>query len=265
MVEDYYPIAVRPRWGHGHPSHQGIERTLLSGAERFRDLLADFQTYEKYFQAIPYEPTSATAPYWNNPWFSTLDAAALIYFLGSKAPKTYIEIGSGLSTRFARSSISTHGIATDLVSIDPLPRSEIDALCDEVIRAPLEELELSLFDRLGEGDIVFFDGSHRVFTNSDTTVFFMEVMPRLSSGVLIHIHDIFLPDDYTPDWDRRLYSEQYLLGAMMLSGMSRYRVVLPNYFVSTNPATSSLVKGLGIPTTYPESSRPGLSFWIEVV
>jgi hypothetical protein len=77
--------------------------------------------------------------------------------------------------------------------LDPEPRAQIDALCDTSIRRRLEDCDLSMFDQLEAGDILFFDGSHRVFTNSDVTVFFLELMPRLKPGVIVHIHDIFLP------------------------------------------------------------------------
>ena len=260
IADDYYPINVRPRWGYGRGSHKTMEQVLASEIKSFSSLLNDFQKYENHFASIPYEQSSPSLPHWNNNWFSTLDAAALMYFALSRTPRTYLEIGSGYSTKFLKFIIASAALPTCVISIDPQPRSEIDALCDEVIRSPLEDLELSIFDRLEAGDICFFDGSHRVFTNSDTTVFFIDVLPRLKKGVLVHIHDIFWPDDYPPGWNRRLYSEQYLLGAMLLGRSARYRIVLPNYFVSTNTITASIIAGLRIPIT-----KPGHSFWFEII
>jgi hypothetical protein len=265
FVDDYYPINARPRWGHSESPCVQIEQLLSTRLDDFKTLLIDCQKYKKHFTSIPYEQSSPSAPHWNNQWFSTLDAAALSYFMMTTAPNTYIEIGSGFSTKFARSAIAAGNLPTKLISVDPHPRSEIDNICDEIVRCPLEDMDLSVFGRLNAGDISFFDGTHRIFSNSDTTVFFLEVLPRLKRGVLVHFHDIFWPDDYPPDWNRRLYSEQYVLGAMILSGMSRYRVVLPNYFVSTNPLTSPLVEQLGILTRYPGTTKPGLSFWLEVL
>jgi Methyltransferase domain len=264
FVEDYYPVNAQPRWGHGLQPHKQINELLSREIEAFKPTLIDFRKYRNYLDGIPFEQASDSAPYWNNIWFSTLDAAALSCFLLGTNPTTYLEVGSGFSTRFARKAISHGSLKTKLISIDPQPRSEINALCDHVVRSPLETVDLSSFKSLRAGDIAFFDGSHRVFTNSDTTVFFMDVLPALKSGVLVHFHDIFWPDDYTPDWNRRLYSEQYVLGAMMLGGMSKFEVVLPNYFVSTNRDTSYLVDNLGIPTRYPGTDKPGLSFWLRV-
>jgi hypothetical protein len=264
MASDYYPINPHPRWGHGQRSHPQIEQLLALQQEDFKRLISDFEKYKLLFSQIPFETSSALMPFWNNIWFSSLDAASLVYFISERSPKTYLEVGSGFSTKFARTAIDAAGLQTTLISIDPHPRSEIDRICNNVIRKPLEELDLGIFAGLDASDIAFFDGSHRIFTNSDTTVFLLDVLPRLKRGVLVHFHDIFLPDDYTPDWNSRLYSEQYAVGAMMLGGMSRYRIVLPNYFVSTNPATAPLVEQLGIPTRYP-NKRPGLSFWLEVL
>ena len=118
-----------------------------------------------------------------------------------------------------------------IVSVDPEPRASIDALCDDVVRAGLEYSDLSLFNQLEAGDILFFDGSHRTFTNSDVTVFFLEIIPRLKPGITVHIHDIFLPVDYPPEWSRRLYSEQYMLAAMLLCKSSPVKTILPNWYV----------------------------------
>jgi len=264
IAEDYYPIHVRPRWGHGQSPHRPIEKLLTSDLASFSSLLRDCLKYKDRFAAVPYEQASPTLPHWDNRWFSSLDGAALMYFVLSRAPRTYLEVGSGHSTKFVRSAIAADALSTRMISIDPHPRLEIDALCDEVARSPLEDIDLSIFDRVGPGDIVFFDGSHRVFTNSDTTTFFLDVLPRLKKGVLVHFHDIFWPDDYLPEWDGRLYSEQYLLGALLLGGSARYRVLLPNYFVSKNAATAPIIGQLGIPVTYPGTAKPGNSFWIEI-
>lgn len=115
------------------------------------------------------------APFWLNTWLPPLDAMALMGMLAERRPKHYLEIGSGMSTKFARHAIDALGLATHVVSVDPEPRSEIDALVHQVIRKPLERVSASLFDALTPGDILFFDGSHRSFPGSDVTVFFLEI------------------------------------------------------------------------------------------
>ncbi len=136
-----------------------------------------------------------------------------------------------------------------------MPRREIDAICDRTLRAPLEGCDLTLFEELRAGDIVFFDGSHRSFANSDVTVFFFEVMPRLAPGVIVQIHDIFIPDDYRPRGNCRLYNEQYLLAAMLLCGAPPFRVTAPVMYLCQDPAMSARVRRSSPPAGPAPTSR----------
>jgi hypothetical protein len=116
-------------------------------------------------------------------------------------------------------------------------------------------------DKIRSGDILFFDGSHRTFTNSDVTVFFLETLPRLPPGVIVHIHDIFLPADYPPEWNKRMFSEQYILAAMLLGKAPAFRTLLPDYFACTDPELVPHVAALVRPTcricsAAPFGSRP---------
>jgi hypothetical protein len=198
-----------------------------------------------------------------NGWLPGLDSAALYTFLARTDPALYLEVGSGNSTKFARRAIEDHGLRTRLVSIDPQPRAEIDALCDEVVRSPAEEVDLTVYDRLGAGDVLFVDNSHRCLQNSDATVMFLEVLPRLQPGVLVEFHDIVLPEDYPPEWLDRFYSEQYLLAAYLLAGGDRLSVELPNHFVSTDAELAAILAPLWDDPALAGVERHGGSFWIR--
>jgi len=266
IAEHYYPIDAKPRWGYGLPPHPQINQFLETQKTQFAELLSHFLLATPHLKGIPIDGiSSGNEPYWNNVWFSTLDAAALVCMLALKSPRKYVEIGGGFSTRFSRYLINIAKSPTRIISIDPLPRATIDELCDEIVRKPLEELDPSFFDELDAGDFLFFDGSHRVFTNSDVTAFFFDVLPRLRPGVIIHIHDVFWPDDYPPQWRDRFYSEQYLLGMIFLYQSQRYRLLLPNHFVWRHGDTSPMVEQLGIPTvlTGIDSSGPS-SVWLQI-
>jgi hypothetical protein len=251
-----------------------LRAILEAGRPTYEATLDLFSTYRTTLHAVAqhHDVSRPSAPYWANSWFSALDAASLVGFLLSRRSAQYFEIGSGHSTKFARYAIDAGGLTTRITSIDPEPRVDIDKLCDRSIRAPLEACDLDLFRHAQPGDIVFYDGSHRVFQNSDTTVFFLEVLPRLAPGVLVHIHDIFLPCDYPAAWAARLYSEQYLLAAMLLGMASTFRVVFPNYFVCMDPDLSLRVRelfhapaGPDIPFHYTNAGNtPGVSFWITI-
>ena len=273
---DGYQVNPLPRWGHGLALHPQILSALEKSRADYARVLEELETHRAALHAVShdYNPRDPTAPFWNNVWFSTLDAASLVGFLLSRKPTRYLEIGSGHSTMFARYAVRSGGLRTAITSVDPRPRAQIDALCDRVVRAPLETCDLAVFEELEPNDLLFLDGSHRIFTNSDVTVFFLEVLPRLKPGVLVHVHDVFLPADYPPAWNTRGYSEQYLLGAMLLCGAPPIRVILPNYYVCTDSWLGSRVRdifraghgGRDIPIAYANAGKtPGVSFWLETV
>jgi hypothetical protein len=271
-VYDYHPVNPNPRWGFGKSMHPAMYAALDRSRGTFEAVLKTIAANASALHAVRHgEIPIKLDPYWNNPWFSGLDAASLVSFLLERQPARYIEIGSGHSTRFARHAIRWGKLRTSLTSIDPMPHNNIDPLCDHIVRRRLEECDLKMFKDLREGDILFFDGSHRVFTNSDVTTFFFDILPQLSPGILVHIHDIFLPADYPPQWNARLYSEQYLIGAMLLCPTQPFRVILPNYFVCTDAQLGNTVKQIfrseaspDIPFFYNNDAKtPGASFWLE--
>lgn len=259
-----YAVDPSPRWGYGKPPHPQLLELVDGGRSRYTATLRGFLRHRDDLVAIPAtaEPGSAE-PAWCNSWLPALDAIALYCFLRDTAPARYVEVGSGVSTTFARRAITDGGLATKTTSIDPHPRAEIDGICDEVVRAPLETADLTIFDAVEPGDVVFFDGSHRSFTNSDVTVFFLEVLPGLPEDVLVQIHDIRLPDDYPPGWERRFYNEQYLLAATLLGGSSRYEVVLPNAFVAGRPELHGILDVLWGDAALKDAEHHGESFWLR--
>ncbi len=174
--------------------------------------------YREDLARIDLEERDPREPHWDNGFLHGLDSAAIYGFLRSRDPALYLEIGSGNSTKFADRARRDGDLRTRIVSIDPDPRAEVDEICDRVIRSPLEEADLAVFGELEAGDVLFFDGTHMVFMNSDVTVFFLEVLPRLKEGVLVGVHDVFLPYDYPSELADRHYSEQYLLAAHLLAG-----------------------------------------------
>jgi hypothetical protein len=262
-----YPVNPQPRWGYGLPVHSEIEASLDKNRASYIDTLHCLAKYQSVLYDIPVDsdPKSPHVPAWRNRFIEGLDAVALCCFMLDRVPARYVEIGSGNSTKFVRHSIGKAGLGTTITSLDPEPRVQVDELCDHVIRNTLEGCDLSLFNRLEAGDILFYDGSHRVFTNSDVTVFFLEVLPRLRAGVLVHIHDIFLPSDYFPEWNGRFYSEQYILAAMLLSSETIFDVVLPVRFIQTDLELSKASLLAFEPLRSLKQGLPwdGTSFWIE--
>lgn len=263
-IELDYPFTPAMRWGGDRPPHPQLTEILDRGRDRYRATLRDVSRHGEFFRSIPVYEVAPDQPFWVNGWLPGLDAAALCAQLIRRNPATYLEVGSGHSTRFARRTIAEHGLRTRIVSIDPEPRAAIDALCDEVVRERAETVDLTVYDQLGADDILFIDNSHRCLQNSDATVMFLDVLPRLASGVIVEIHDITLPEDYPKDWFDRAYSEQYLLAAYLLAEGTRFDVELPNHFVSGDAELATVLAPLWDDPHFADVERHGGSFWLSI-
>ena len=260
-----YPIKPTSRYGYGKPPNYALYKILEKNRVVYKNTLESFLGFYHYFLNIPLISNDSMEPEWNNDYLPGLDAMALYSFLALKKPKKYFEVGSGNSSKFAKRAIKDFHLQTQITSFDPNPRAEIDSLCDRVIRKPLEETNLSIFDELQSGDILFIDGSHYCFMNTDVTVVFLEILPRLKSGVLVQLHDIFLPYDYPPEWTNRFYSEQYLLAAYLLAEGDKLNIVLPNAFISSDQELSGILDSIwNNPNIQGVSSTKGGSFWFEI-
>jgi hypothetical protein len=259
-----YPVRPQPRYGWGRPDHPGIADILARGRSRYRTLLVEFAAHVEHLAQIPVSGREEDGePRWVNGYLPGLDAVVLYGMIARLRPRLYLEIGSGNSTKFVRRAIRDHRLPTRLVSVDPHPRAEVDHLCDEVIRQPLEEVDPALVDSLQPGDVLFVDGSHRVLMNSDVAVVFLELLPRLQPGVHVQVHDVWLPSDYPPGWADRLYSEQYLIAAQLLAGATTYDVVLPAWFVSCDPELAFILAPLWDRPHMSRVERHGCSIWLE--
>lgn len=185
---------------------------------------------------ISFDKKDDSSPFWKNSTLSALDGASLYSIVRNYKPKNIIEIGSGNSTKFISKAVKKNfeedHFSSELISIDPNPRTFVDSLCNKIYRNSLENISLDIFDKLVEGDFIFFDGSHRCFQNNDVSIFFLEILPKLKKGVLVGIHDIWLPYDYPQDWVQRFYNEQIVLGAYMLGRKDNIDILVANMYSS---------------------------------
>lgn len=237
-----------------HPRKRPIEdsaggRALLARfraeADRYGALMHRLRHHADRLLEIPRKETAdPTSPYWENTWFPPFDAAALYGLIAELAPRRYVEVGSGHSTRFARRAITDLNLATRIVSIDPHPHTTIDLVCDEVVRTRMEDVPRDFWEEIGPDDLLFVDNSHRSFPNSDVTVFFTEVLPALKPGTVWGLHDIFLPSDYPAEWRDRFYNEQYLLMTYLLGGAGEDEILLPVQWVQGEPALHGILDRL---------------------
>jgi hypothetical protein len=263
-----YKVDMKPRYGHGKQANTYLYKIINEqrlNYEKHADLMLALKNV--FFDIkLSKEEEDENQPSWNNEFLPGLDIVALYTFLKTYDPKNFIEIGSGHSTKVARKAIEDNKLHTKVTSIDPFPRANIDHLADEVVRLPLEEVEDFAFitNHLGENDILFIDNSHRTLPNSDVTVCFLELIPELKPGVIVHIHDIYLPYDYPQEMCDRFYSEQYMLATMLLANPKRYEILFPCYFVSEDEALASQLEPLWKSENTKQVEKHGGSFWFRV-
>jgi len=193
-----------------------------------------------------------------------LDIVGIYTLIAELKPNKYIEIGSGNSTKVAYKAKLEHQLNTEILSIDPMPRAEIDHLANTVIRKPFEDIDLDIVNELEAGDILFIDNSHRILPNSDSMVFYLEILPRLKKGVIVHIHDIYLPYDYPQFMCDRFYSEQYGLAMYLLANPKKYETILPNYFISEDKELSTLIAPIWEHENLKGVEKHGGSYWLRI-
>lgn len=242
-------VLPRPQAGPPRFSCVGID---WNEPEVDRFLKGPLREHGPECAAIPgYDP--------DNSFFGLADAAVAYALVRERRPSRVVEVGSGNSSKVIRAALDRNGVG-DLVCIDPNPRASVAGVGHEHRRMPVQEVPLEWFRSLPADAVLFIDSSHRAGVGSDVNYLFLEVVPALAPGTVVHVHDIYLPDDYPPEWnvDRAfLYSEQYLLHALLCHS-SAFEVLWPGRWVLQERA-AELSACLG------PGARPGrhCSFWFR--
>jgi predicted O-methyltransferase YrrM len=202
-------------------SYPAIARLFLDALPAMASALDAVEAVAEDLQRIGRDG-SAPDPRWGQDWFCGLDAAMLYAQIRLHRPTRVVEIGSGHSTRFAARAIADGGLETRLIAIDPQPRADLAKLKVEWHRETLQQALANsgghLIAELHPGDLLFVDSSHILMPGTDVELILTELLPRLPEGVLLHIHDIFLPDAYPREWAWRGYNEQAAVAVLLASG-----------------------------------------------
>lgn len=207
--------------------------------------------------------------YWNCGMFNGGDASLLYGIFRKHKPRRVIEIGCGYSTLMGLRAMRKNGCG-GYVCIDPSPNKDIEALAAtgdiELIRLPVQEVSIDLFRTLSANDILFIDSTHAVRIGSDAVYALLKVIPTVSPGVLIHLHDIFFPHEMPRDWvmDKHIFwTEQYLLTAF-LAFNSHFEMLIPNYACDRACARGALIQAAVKAFPYSPILGGG-SFWLRRV
>jgi hypothetical protein len=209
-------------------------------------------------------PEGAVEYCWDNHFWNSSDALVQYGILRGLKPGKVTEVGCGWSSLLMQRALEKNEIPCDVIQIEPYPNREIFKqlpaawIHNECI---LQRAPMSAFERLQAGDICFYDGSHCAKTASDVNWFFFEILPRLAPGVVIHIHDIFLPEPYPDPWifERgQTWNEQYILQAFLMHNHN-YEIIMGNRYLWKQKAAFLDELYKGIQPSY------GCSFWMKKI
>lgn len=232
------------------------------------DMSALWEEMASYFEVTLWDEKIQAGQryYYNNSSYPFTDALVYSAMLQIIRPKRIIEVGSGFSSAVLLDTQENFlDYKIDLTFIQPYPHTINNILLDKdwssfsLLEKKVQDVELSVYDQLEAGDILFIDSTHVVKTGSDVVHEIIEILPRLNKGVLVHFHDIFYPFEYPDSWVRqfsRSWNEIYMLRAY-LQDNSNYRIIMfNNYYVQKQLAKDAFY--------YERFLRnPGGSLWIE--
>lgn len=186
------------------------------------ELLQSFR-YSAEFSSIPDTGNNPLQFAFKNGSYEAGDAEYWYSIIRKFQPKRIIEIGSGHSTKIACLAVAKNkeenpDYTCEHICIEPYECDWLEQLNIKVIREVVENTDAALFGTLERNDILFIDSSHMIRPQGDVLFEYLEILPRLKKGVIVHIHDIFTPKDYPEDWlfkEVRFWNEQYLLEAFL--------------------------------------------------
>ncbi len=265
MLDQYYQPMINPK---KHLTKSLREDRDLPGIDlnvtEQLQLLQKFN-YNHELENLPLEKTEKTEFYYNNGAYQSGDAEYLYNIIRYFKPKRFIEIGCGSSTLMAAKAIQQN-MAEDTnytcrhTCIEPYEQPWLEKLGVEVIRERVEKVNTDIFLQLEANDILFIDSSHIIRPQGDVLFEYLQLLPVIKTGVLVHVHDIFTPKDYLNEWVEKhiLWNEQYLLEAF-LSFNTHFRIIGALNYLSHHHRTKLTDK---CPVFKTQPTREPGAFWM---
>lgn len=203
--------------------------------------ILDMYDFGAELSEIPVKGTNPWEFAYENGVFEAGDAEYWYCLIRMFKPGRIVEIGSGKSTLMAIRAISQNkrddpSYSCEHICIEPFESPYLEKYGITVIRKNVEQVGLSVFTELKRNDILFIDSSHIIRPQGDVLFEYLEVLPILNSGVIVHVHDIFTPRDYPERWlidEMKLWNEQYLLEAF-LTNNREFRVIAALNYLKHN-------------------------------
>ena len=224
----------------------GLERQIALVEEELRPYLDEFEP--------PEQPSGDPGDFHlANGSYPPVDADLLYALVRHLKPRRVLELGSGHSTLVACMAAAANerqGHPTRVECFDPHP-SVVSAATPGVARlepVPAQSVPLAEFEALEAGDVLFVDTTHTVKVGSDVNFVVLDVLPLLQPGVVVHFHDVFLPNEYPRAWVEDLglvWAEQYLLQA----------------FLAMNPGYEVLLSANALAAGHPDVLAAAVRSW----
>jgi Methyltransferase domain len=222
FIPHRYADRVRPC------AYPALEAIFAAAWPAFERVLTEIEALAPALRRLGGPPP---APRFGQDWFPALDGAAAYALVALTRPRRIVEVGSGHSTRFLARALADQGLGSELVCIDPAPRATLRNLPVRWLETTLQDTPPSCFSDLAHGDLLVVDSSHILMPGTDVDWVLNRILPTLAAGVLVHIHDVFLPDAYPEAWAWRGYNEQQAIGALLQGG--GYALRFASHFVAS--------------------------------
>ncbi|MBX2947097.1 MAG: class I SAM-dependent methyltransferase [Cyclobacteriaceae bacterium] len=264
VVDHYYDPLFDYRKLHEHQPKARFDFNIKNQL----NLISSF-SFREELSAMPLNSPDRQSLkfYYENGSFGSGDAEFYYSLIRLIKPKRIIEVGSGFSTRAALAAVEEN-TKTDLAytckitCIEPYEMPWLEQTGVNLLRTKVEELSPEFFDSLESGDILFIDSSHIIRPGGDVVTIILDLLPRLKSGVYVHFHDIFIPDDYPVAWlrdDFRMWNEQYILEAFMINNNLFEVICMMNFLTKNHYEALKKV----FPVLEKQPDRVPGSFWIR--
>jgi len=248
---------------------RGVQFNIDKQFNIFNDM---FPKYQSEYNTFPDEPTNIPHEFFSkNGTYLSYDAEILHCMIRHYKPSKIIEIGSGNTMYISANALLINDkemkTNSSLISIEPYPNEVlINGFpgLTKLEKEKVENIDPEYFKQLKENDILFIDSSHVVKTGGDVNKIYLEILPLLNSGVIVHFHDIFLPSEYPQSWlfkTRYFWSEQYLLHAFLLYN-NEFEIIWSSHLMHL--LYGDVLKDIF--PKYPDERYPDItpsSFWIR--
>lgn len=260
----------RARWNRAS-SLAGVNLDTIGMRRRFERL---HERFAAEFDALP--SYSELSKLGFGPGFTDVDARTLYYMLRDLKPNRYLEVGSGLSTYYsAQAGIrnEAEGAPLEIICIEPFPYAKLHEIpgLTKIIQREVQDVDLSVFQTLEANDVLFIDSSHVVRLDGDVPYLYLEVLPQLKQGVVVHIHDVPFPFNVPCPADHwvfgtvwpRFWTEAMLAQAFLAFNHAfQVQLSLPYWRYHEEAGLRRLLPGI---PPQEQDSNPFSSLWLKKV